>query len=242
MTKEEYHEQAKYIWKTYVPKSGVAETIQGELLRSIEKLRDEAQRNGNKNWNNITSHEQLALFIQKTLIDSGVFDVIAVEEIQKSIGRILNYKSPETSDDVYDFLVYRIVDWFAKNKTPISNPNFIASPVVMTRDGVVGVVGNTPKESDLMLAIKNRDSLNVAELIKNGVNIEEKDPEHGKTPVYIVAARGYQDILEILIEGGVQLNILDNYGLSPLDMAVDKQDVFKYLKSKGAKSGKNKEI
>lgn len=242
MTKEEYHTQAKYIWKTYVPKSGIAETIQGELMRSIEKLRDEAQRNGNKNWNNITSHEQLALFIQKTLIDSGIFDASAIEEIQKNIARILNYKSPATSDDVYDFIVYRIVEWFAQNKTPISNPNFIANPVVMTRDGVVGVIGNEPKESDLIIAIKNRDGLKVAELIKNGVNIEEKDPEHGKTPVYVVAARGYQDILELLIEGGVQLNILDNYGLSPLDMAVHKQDVFKYLKSKGAKSGKNKEI
>jgi hypothetical protein len=47
MTKEEYSEIGKYIWKTYVPKSGQAETIQGELSRACEKLADEAQRNGN---------------------------------------------------------------------------------------------------------------------------------------------------------------------------------------------------
>lgn len=29
---EEYLEIGKFIWKTYVPKSGQAETIQGELL------------------------------------------------------------------------------------------------------------------------------------------------------------------------------------------------------------------
>jgi len=45
-----YFEEAKFIWKNYVPKSGQADTVQGELLRVIEKLRYEAQDNGNINW------------------------------------------------------------------------------------------------------------------------------------------------------------------------------------------------
>jgi hypothetical protein len=45
-----YFNEAKFLWQNYVPKSGQAETIQGELIRAIVKLQDEAQRNGNGNW------------------------------------------------------------------------------------------------------------------------------------------------------------------------------------------------
>jgi hypothetical protein len=45
-----YEVDAKRIWKTCIPPSGKATTVQGELLRAVEKLRDEAQRNGNANW------------------------------------------------------------------------------------------------------------------------------------------------------------------------------------------------
>jgi hypothetical protein len=38
------------IWRQFVPSAGQAETVQGELLRAMEKLRDEAARNGNGNW------------------------------------------------------------------------------------------------------------------------------------------------------------------------------------------------
>ena len=50
MTQEEYAATAKYIWQNFVPTSGQAEFVQGELLRAIEKLRDEAHRNGNGNF------------------------------------------------------------------------------------------------------------------------------------------------------------------------------------------------
>ena len=33
-----YFEEGKQIWKSFVPKSGQAETVQGELLRAVEKL------------------------------------------------------------------------------------------------------------------------------------------------------------------------------------------------------------
>ena len=38
------------IWRNYVPEAGQSEILQGELLREIEKLREEAQGNGNRNW------------------------------------------------------------------------------------------------------------------------------------------------------------------------------------------------
>jgi hypothetical protein len=45
-----YPQEARSLWRTSVPRSGQAATVQGELLQAVEKLRDEAQRNGNINW------------------------------------------------------------------------------------------------------------------------------------------------------------------------------------------------
>lgn len=41
---------ARWIWHNLVPRQGQAETLQGELLRAVERLRWEAQTNGNVNW------------------------------------------------------------------------------------------------------------------------------------------------------------------------------------------------
>ena len=48
--KMQHFDVCKNIWKTKVPKSGQSDTLQGELLRQVEKLRYEAQDNGNLNW------------------------------------------------------------------------------------------------------------------------------------------------------------------------------------------------
>ena len=44
------HQVASWIWRNLVPDRGQAATVQGELLRAVEKLRWEAQQNGNINW------------------------------------------------------------------------------------------------------------------------------------------------------------------------------------------------
>ncbi|NOV00028.1 hypothetical protein GC097_08370 [Paenibacillus sp. LMG 31457] len=65
-----YFEEAELLWKTYVPKQGQSETVQGELIRAIEKLRDEAQRNGNDNWDKC--FVMFCDYLEITLCDSGV--------------------------------------------------------------------------------------------------------------------------------------------------------------------------
>lgn len=35
---QKYFDECKYIWKNYVPKSGQADNLQGELLREIEEI------------------------------------------------------------------------------------------------------------------------------------------------------------------------------------------------------------
>lgn len=120
MTTEEYLETGKFIWKTYVPKSGQAETVQGELLRAIEKLADEAQRNGNINFNK-DCHVIFISFIRKHLNNEKIFSKETIKQINQDLDTISIEDEPYTEDDLYERLRERIIEWYLKNKTPIPN-------------------------------------------------------------------------------------------------------------------------
>ena len=120
MTNEEYLEVGRFIWSNYVPKSGQFETVQGELLRACEKLRDEAQRNGNINWDN--GHETLANYITGTLCNSGDLPAETIKQLNADLVTILNYEEPYTRDDVFDRIERAIFDWYLLNKEPIPRP------------------------------------------------------------------------------------------------------------------------
>jgi hypothetical protein len=120
MTPEEYLKIGQFIWESYVPKSGQAETVQGELLRSIEKLADEAQRNGNINFNP-DCHGILISYLRNYLTDTTIFDKETTIQINKDLDTISNENEPYTDEDLYDRLRDRIIDWYLKNKTPIPN-------------------------------------------------------------------------------------------------------------------------
>lgn len=74
-----YFEECKFIRKNYVPKSGQSDNLQGELLREIEKLRCEAQDNGNINWDDDFSY--FCDFIAEGLCSQPIFDSSEREEI-----------------------------------------------------------------------------------------------------------------------------------------------------------------
>lgn len=112
-----YFEEARTLWQTYVPRSGQAATIQGEDIRSVEKLRDEAQRNGNINWSK--NHEKLVAFIRKTLVESRLFDPAAEAEIEADTERLLDADHPETTDEPFDRLTDRIVEWSRAQPGPV---------------------------------------------------------------------------------------------------------------------------
>jgi hypothetical protein len=120
MTADEYLETGKFIWKTYVPKSGQAETVQGELLRAIERLADEAQRNGNVNFNK-DCHGIFISFIRQYLNDEKLFDKATIKQINQDLDTISIEDQPYTDDDLYDRLRDRIIDWYLNNKTLIPN-------------------------------------------------------------------------------------------------------------------------
>ena len=113
-----YEEDARALWQTYVPKRGQADTVQGELIRAVEKLRDEAQRNGNVNWGK--NHVLLAEYLRHTLARSGLFDEAATAEIQRDVARLLDYNYPETSDEPYDRITDHIVEWARADPDAVS--------------------------------------------------------------------------------------------------------------------------
>lgn len=76
---QKYFDECKYIWQQYVPENGQANNLQGELLREIEKIRCEAQDNGNINWDDDYSY--FCDFISKTLSKQLIFSKVEKEEI-----------------------------------------------------------------------------------------------------------------------------------------------------------------
>lgn len=114
----EYEEEARALWHTYVPRRGQADTVQGELIRAIEKLRDEAQRNGNVNWGN--GHVILANYVRDQLVGSGIFDAAGVAEVNGNVSRVLDFDHPETSDLPYDELTDRVVQWSRSHPQPVA--------------------------------------------------------------------------------------------------------------------------
>ncbi len=120
LTKEQYLDTGRYIWQTYLPKSGQAKTVQGELLRAIEKLADEAQRNGNINFNP-KCHGLLITYLHRYLTDEKIFDKATIQQIRKDLDRLSDGNNPYTEDDLYDRLRERVIDWYMHNRTPVAH-------------------------------------------------------------------------------------------------------------------------
>lgn len=112
-----YSEEARSLWRTSVPRRGQAATVQGELLRAVEKLRDEAQRNGNINWD--SGHEILVEYIRHKLLGSGLFDEVEDQQIATDLERLSAFETPETSDDPYDRLSDRVIEWCRAHPEPV---------------------------------------------------------------------------------------------------------------------------
>jgi hypothetical protein len=113
----QYFAEARSLWQRYVPARGQADTVQGELIRAVEKLRDEARRNGNLNW--CSDYVLLAGYIKVHLTESGGFSDITARQIEQDIERLLDHERPETADKPYDRLTDRIVEWARAHPEPV---------------------------------------------------------------------------------------------------------------------------
>ncbi len=81
--RQRYGQECRRIWQRLVPPEGQAATVQGELLREIEKLYHEAWGNGNINWDG-----DFAWFcgnLRDTLLGAGCFQ----QEERQAIAQVL---------------------------------------------------------------------------------------------------------------------------------------------------------
>lgn len=108
----DYLEEGRNIWSQFVPKSGQAQTVQGELLRAVEKLRDEAIRNGNANWDG--GFGILLEFLDDHLLDTDVFAPNVLGKTKDILERLRDYERPLLEDAPYDALGDRVVDYFRR--------------------------------------------------------------------------------------------------------------------------------
>ena len=116
-------DDAKHIWRTYVPRSGQADTVQGELLRAVEKLRDEAIRNGNGNWDE--GFEALLRYLEERLLDPTIYSDSTIEGTRRILSQMHDFEDPLLGDEPYDALADRVVEYYrVKGSQPhILNPN-----------------------------------------------------------------------------------------------------------------------
>lgn len=110
MTNKEYLKKEKHIWEEFVPPRGQAKYVQGELLRALAKLQDEAQRNGNINWDD--GFKVLANYLLTTIEESKILDEDKLIEFKDDISTLLDYESPYTKDDLYTRIAHIVVDFY----------------------------------------------------------------------------------------------------------------------------------
>jgi hypothetical protein len=111
---------AKWVWKNLVPKSGQAETVQGELLRIVEKLRWEAQGNGNINWD--PAFESLLAYFEQTLLPGLATTDDVKQEIRLDVATLRDYEHPYVNDDLYDRLTEHVIEFCRQHRQLIPKP------------------------------------------------------------------------------------------------------------------------
>jgi len=118
-----YPELVREIWDQYVPAAGgPARTVQGELLRAVEHLRDEAhqQAGGRRPQNSHRkANKRQALFVRDTLLASGLFDPTESDRIRTHTQRLLKPTNPTPPDALYDDLVDKICVFYDRHREPI---------------------------------------------------------------------------------------------------------------------------
>jgi len=109
-SKEHYYQVAKNIWIKDVPENGQSGTIQGEMIRCIEKLREESQRNGNANRD--CGHIIMLAYLAEVLLNESIFSDLQKKKIFDICEQLRDTSKIILEDGPYDYLTERAVDWF----------------------------------------------------------------------------------------------------------------------------------
>ncbi|MBW3624623.1 MAG: hypothetical protein KY468_14550 [Armatimonadetes bacterium] len=107
-----WQKEHERLWNELVPPKGQADTVQGELIRCIGKITDEAYRNGNYNWDG--GYIRMCAYLRKKLNDATVFDEEEITTINTALDQIeTSYDNPDTSgmESSYYQIAEKVVDW-----------------------------------------------------------------------------------------------------------------------------------
>jgi len=112
--KETWQETMKRLTKELVPVGGEAETLQGELVRCIGNLGDEAHRNGWMNWD--VGDVEAVDVLRRYLPDRVVFSEEICQQIRKSLDTVRYAGEKGADEGVFGyeelkFLAQRVAEW-----------------------------------------------------------------------------------------------------------------------------------
>jgi hypothetical protein len=140
--KENWQETLRRLGRDLVPVSGEAETLQGELVRCVCNLKDEATRNGWMNWDE--GDVESVDVLRRYLPDPDVFSNDICQQIHKALDTV-RYAGERGADkgvfayEELSFLAERVVEWCAcYSELEYKNPEAIwldEDPFRETQDG-----------------------------------------------------------------------------------------------------------
>jgi hypothetical protein len=112
--KETWQETLQRLTKELVPVGGEADTLQGELVRCIGNLGDEAHRNGWTNWD-VGDVEAIDV-LRRYLSDRAVFSAEICQQIQKALDTVRKAGEKSADEGVFGyeqlkFLAQRVAEW-----------------------------------------------------------------------------------------------------------------------------------
>jgi hypothetical protein len=127
--KETWQETIQRLAKKLVPLSGDAETLQGELVRCVNNLADEATRNGWMNWD--IGDEESIETLRRYLPDAKVFSESVQKEIHSALDKV-RYAGEKGADEgklgyeEIEFIARHVAEWCNRqNELIYKNPKSI---------------------------------------------------------------------------------------------------------------------
>jgi len=110
------------LWAKFVPESGQAATVQGELIRAVGRMNDEFLRNGYANWDQ--GYEILSSFALARLTD-GTFGSTTTDGVKSDIDAIQRYGRGEEvtyeMEEAHERLCGAAVGWCVRHPEPLQH-------------------------------------------------------------------------------------------------------------------------
>lgn len=124
-----YSAQYRELFNVLLPHQGIADSLQGELLRVITRLARECYDNGNVTWQEDPEDFQPYVdLLRLSLLDLSVFGVWGVQQIAldldtiQATGEGLQEFDFTEEEDPYDRITDRVVEWCNAYLVPLRLP------------------------------------------------------------------------------------------------------------------------